>query len=122
MYPKHYFFSRENYAFYSFIIALMGDYFEEFRLNMKYYRDERKLSQSELAVLADCSNGLIGNIEAGKVHPSFETITAIAAALKVHPADLFLRNSSSSSEKIKNYIKNCLYSEIDRILTTRFPK
>lgn len=55
-------------------------------MNVKYYRDRRGMTQAELAVQADCSNGLIGNIEAGNTHPSFDTIVALARALGVHPA------------------------------------
>ena len=39
-------------------------------MNVKHYRDRRGMTQAELAVQADCSNGLIGNIEAGNTHPS----------------------------------------------------
>ena len=48
----------------------MDGYFDEFRMNVKHYRDRRGMTQAELAVQADCSNGLIGNIEAGNTHPS----------------------------------------------------
>lgn len=61
----------------------MDAYFEDFRLNVKYYRDKRRMTQAELAVQADCSNGLIGNIEAGNTHPSFDTIVALATVLGV---------------------------------------
>lgn len=100
----------------------MSDYFDEFRLNVKYYRDLKNLSQSALAIQVNCSNGLIGNIESGKAHPSFETIVSIADALNVHPADLFLRDSSKSKQQVKEYIKNTLHKEIDRIIETSFPE
>lgn len=43
----------------------MEDYFESFRLNLKYYQEKNEISQSQLAIGADCTNGLIGQIEAG---------------------------------------------------------
>ena len=99
----------------------MEDYFEDVRINMKYYREQKKLNQCELAIQANCSNGLIGNIEAGKAHPSFNTILAISKALEIHPADLFLRNSSQSKLEIREYLKQNFHKEIDRFIDNNFP-
>ncbi len=54
-----------------------------------YYRRERNFSQRDLAIQADCTDGMIGQIEAEKSKPSFDMIIRLAA-LEVHPADLFL--------------------------------
>lgn len=99
----------------------MEDYFDEFRFNMKYYREIKSLNQCELAIQADCSNGLIGNIEAGKAHPSFNTIIAIAKALGIHPADLFLRNASQTKIETREYLKESLHREIDKLIERDFP-
>ena len=99
----------------------MDGYFDEFRMNVKYYRDRRGMTQAELAVQADCSNGLIGNIEAGNTHPSFDTIMALARALGVHPADLFLRNASETRREIKIYLKETRHRELDRLVDSGFP-
>lgn len=99
----------------------MEDFFEDFRLNMKYYREQKNLNQCELAIQADCSNGLIGNIEAGKAHPSFNTIIAVSKALGIHPADLFLRNASQSKLETREYLKENLHKEIDRFIDNDFP-
>ena len=48
---------------------------------------------------ANSSNGQIGNIEAGKAFPSFELILRIANAFSIHPADLFLRDSSKIQDR-----------------------
>lgn len=94
----------------------MSSVYDEFRMNLKYYREKRSLSQSDLAVQADCSNGLIGNIEAGKVKPSFETIVKLSAALSIHPADLFLRETSKSNETMRNELKERINAAIDEII------
>ena len=52
----------------------MEDFYETFRLNMKFYREKIGFSQSELAIQANSSNGMIGNIESGKAKPSFDNI------------------------------------------------
>ena len=94
----------------------MDSFYEDFRMNIKYYRDLRGLNQSELAIQADSSNGMIGNIESGKAYPSFKNILAIAKALKVHPADLFLRDASKSKEEIRTILKEQIGKEIDQII------
>lgn len=89
---------------------------EEFRLNLKYYRELKGWSQSQLAVQADSSNGQIGNIESGKAFPSFELIYRLASALDIHPADLFLRNASVSKEKINQAISTIVQEKIPKLI------
>lgn len=90
----------------------MDEYAEEFRKNLKYYREQKGWSQSELAIQADSSNGQIGNVEAGKASPSIDLVFRIARALSIHPADLFLRDSSKAQNrelysKYHELINNC---------------
>lgn len=94
----------------------MRDYYDAFRQNLKYYRTKACLSQSELAVQVDCSNGLIGNIEAGKVKPSFDTIIKIAEALSITPADLFIKDCSKSRITTKENIKKSLILSVNKII------
>ena len=91
----------------------MEDYFDIFRMNMKYYREQKNLNQSELAIQANSSNGMIGNIESGRAKPSFDNIIKIAAALEVHPADLFLRNASTTVNNTKNLLRTKLLPQIE---------
>ena len=88
-------------------------------MNMKYYREQKKISQSQLAIGADCTNGLIGQIEAGTTKPSFERIVNIANALNVHPADLFLRNASTTVSNTKNLLKTELIPQIEEFVEKR---
>ena len=94
----------------------MDDFFEIFRLNMKFYREQKKISQSQLAIGADCTNGLIGQIEAGTTKPSFDRIISIAAALKIHPADLFLRNASTTVASTKDILREKLLPQIETFI------
>ena len=94
----------------------MEDFFDSFRLNIKFYRERMGFSQSELAIQANSSNGMIGNIESGKAKPSFDNILKIAAALKIHPADLFLRNASSTVSNTKNLMKTKLIPQIEEFI------
>ena len=94
----------------------MDDFYEIFRLNMKFYREKVGYSQSELAIQANSSNGMIGNIESGKAKPSFDNILKIAAALKIHPADLFLRNASSTVASTKEILREKLLPQIETFI------
>ena len=83
---------------------------------MKFYREQKKISQSQLAIGADCTNGLIGQIEAGTTKPSFDRIISIAAALKIHPADLFLRNASTTVANTKEILREKLLPQIETFI------
>ena len=97
----------------------MEDYLEIFRLNVKFYREQKQMSQSQLAIGADCTNGLIGQIEAGSTKPSFERIVNIANTLGVHPADLFLRNASTTVTGVKNLLRTELIPQIEEFVEKR---
>ncbi len=94
----------------------MENFFEDFRMNLKFYREQKGYSQSELAIQANSSNGMIGNIESGKAKPSFDNICKIAAALNIHPADLFLRNASSTVNRTKSLLKEELVPLIENFI------
>lgn len=94
----------------------MENFFEDFRINLKFYREQKGFSQSELAIQANSSNGMIGNIESGKAKPSFDNICKIATALGVHPADLFLRNASSTVNNTKTLLKEELLPLIENFI------
>ena len=90
----------------------MSNYLDDFRMNMKYYREQAGISQTHLSVLCECGTGTIGGIEAGKAKPSFDMMIKIADALKVNPADLFIRDSSKEKVQIRDILK----TEFDTIL------
>lgn len=90
----------------------MKNYLEDFRMNIKYYREKLGISQTQLSIQCDCGTGTIGGIESGKAKPSFDMIVRIADALKVNPADLFVRNSSNCRVETKKKLE----AEFERIL------
>ena len=83
----------------------MENYLDEFRMNVKYYREEMGISQMQLSIICDCGTGTIGGIESGKAKPSFDMMIKIAQALKVTPADLFIRDISKSKSQLKQELK-----------------
>lgn len=90
----------------------MDKYFDDFRMNMKFYREQAGFSQTYLSILCNCGTGTIGGIESGKAKPSFDMMIKIANALNINPADFFIRNAS----KNKNELRKCLESEFNSIL------
>ena len=85
----------------------MNNYLDDFRMNMKYYREKAGISQTHLAIMCECGSGTIGGIESGKAKPSFDMMIRIAEALKISPADFFYqrlipdpRRASQQSETL----------------------
>ena len=74
----------------------MDKYFDDFRMNMKFYREQAGFSQTYLSILCNCGTGTIGGIESGKAKPSFDMMIKIANALNINPADFFIRNASKN--------------------------
>ncbi len=98
----------------------MEDLFEIFRFNIKYYRSERNYSQRDLAIQADCTDGMIGQIEAGRTKPSFDMIVKLSNALDVHPADLFLRDASKIQEKLESLLGELCFQDLPKIIEKKF--
>lgn len=93
----------------------MDNYLDEFRMNVKYYREEMGISQTQLSIICDCGTGTIGGIESGKAKPSFDMMIKIAQALKVTPADLFIRDISKSKTELKQELKQQFESILYRL-------
>ena len=98
----------------------MDSYLKELVANIKYYRQQRGISQAKLAEYCDCSDGMIGLIESEKAKPSIDLLLKISEALQVHPADLFLRHASKNNAFIKDKIEKTLIDDIHKILAENF--
>lgn len=97
----------------------MNEFQEIFVENLKFYRKEKGISQEKLAEACDCATATIGCIEICRQLPSFEMIIKIASALEVHPADLFLRNASTTVKNTKNLLKTELIPQIEEFVEKR---
>ena len=98
----------------------MNSYQSIFIENLKYYRNKKGISQAKFAEACDCGTGTIGSIEAARQFPSFDLLFRMADVLKIHPADLFLRDASKSDEEIKKHIENILAEGLKNLLETEF--
>jgi len=63
--------------------------YQQFGLNVIYYRKKKRLSQSQLAELVDIHRTYVSSIELGKVSISFDVLFKLAEALDTTPSKLF---------------------------------
>lgn len=63
--------------------------YEKFGLNVVYYRKRKKLTQMQLAELANIDRSHISAIELGNVGVSFDVIFKLCEVLETKPKDLF---------------------------------
>lgn len=63
--------------------------YQQFGLNVVYYRKKKRLSQTQLAELVNIHRTYVSSIELGKVSVSFDVLFKLAEALDVAPAKLF---------------------------------
>ncbi|OXT01640.1 hypothetical protein B7H23_01320 [Notoacmeibacter marinus] len=93
-----------------------------FAIRLRKVRDDRALSQSELARLAGLQPSAIAHFEAGRRKPSFDNVRALAKALKIS-ADYLLgsqtattafRDEEKLSFKDRDFIQNIIDTMIEK--------
>lgn len=65
------------------------DLYQQFGLNVVYYRKKKRLSQTQLAELVDIHRTYVSSIELGKVSVSFDILFKLAEVLEVPASKLF---------------------------------
>lgn len=65
------------------------DYLQKFAKNLKRLRNEKSMSQDDLAVSDEISHSMISLIETAKTDLTVSKVKIIADALGVHPRELF---------------------------------
>ena len=63
--------------------------YQQFGLNVVYYRKKRRLSQTQLAEMVDIHRTYVSSIELGKVSVSFDILFKLAEVLEVPTSKLF---------------------------------
>ena len=66
---------------------------------IRFYRQQRQLSQAALAEKADISVTFLSNIERGIKYPTSDTLSAIANALNVEVYELFRHDHSPAKNR-----------------------
>lgn len=90
---------------------------EIFIENLKAIRKAKGMTQTELAVQADVSSGMIGDIESGRRNPTLITIEKIALALDVPVQQLFhdsLADYPDSALDSKEELKQLIHELVDK--------
>ena len=64
-------------------------YYEQFGLNVVYYRKKKRLTQMKLAEMVDIDRSHISAIELGNVGVSFDVIFKLCEVLEITPKQLF---------------------------------
>jgi transcriptional regulator with XRE-family HTH domain len=89
--------------------------------NMKRCRSILGLSQMALAERIGCSTTLIGNIETLHRFPSADSLNRIAAALRIHPSELFAEDSAAINRieyaiEVRDRLESRIHEAIDEAL------
>lgn len=63
--------------------------YEQFGLNVVYYRKKKRLTQMKLAELAEIDRSHISAIELGNVGVSFDLVCKLCEVLEITPKQLF---------------------------------
>jgi|GEM_PF-5535506 len=95
-----------------------------FSKNLKYLREQKKLSQNKLAELSDVNQTTIARWESEEISPSLDNIYDLSLALNVSVADLTGKDLTSTHnineirrEQLNDLsaLDNVLYSKKDKI-------
>ena len=78
-------------------------------------RKQKNISQMELCLRANMSQGFLTNIETGKKEPSTMTLIRIAEALEVSPREFFPESTNESDINVKNEIKSEIMELLARL-------
>lgn len=78
-------------------------------------RKQKNISQMELCLRANMSQGFLTNIETGKKEPSAMTLIRIAEALEVSPREFFPESTNESDINVKSEIKSEIMELLARL-------
>ena len=78
-------------------------------------RKQKNISQMELCLRANMSQGFLTNIETGKKEPSAMTLIRIAEALEVSPREFFPESTNESDINVKKEIKSEIMELLARL-------
>ena len=87
-----------------------------FAKNLRRLRNERSISQMELADMADLSTTFINEIENERKWPSVESLTKLVRALGVEPGQFFSPDivmEPSDAEILKSKLANLITSAVN---------
>ena len=87
-----------------------------FSKNLKFLREQRKLSQNKLAELSNVNQTTIARWENEEISPSLDNIYDVALALNISIADLAGKDLTNDKNEMFNELDNLLFSKA-KVLT-----
>lgn len=88
--------------------------------NIKKYRKEKGLTQSQLSKLSDIPVITLGRYERGERNPSIDILQKISEALKVPINDLYTPKNNETSELLKKLPNNDIGNTLKEIFSCAF--
>ena len=83
--------------------------------NLKYLREQRQLTQDDLAAMIDVTGKTITNIENAGTFPKPETIYRLSKAFDISPAELFLSEEERKYNGLDSIMKSHIRKEVERL-------
>ena len=83
--------------------------------NLKYLREQRQLTQDDLAAMIDVTGKTITNIENAGTFPKPETIYRLSKAFDISPAELFLSEEERRYTGLDSIMKSHIRKEVERL-------
>ena len=79
-------------------------------------RKRAGISQRELVARIDGSSGYVSLVESGARSPSQDTVSEIAAAIGVHPLELYVLATIEDAERVLRYERHSLLATLRRAI------
>lgn len=83
--------------------------------SIRIIRKNKKVSQTELGLRANMSQGFLTDLETGKKEPSAMTLIRIARALEVSPRDFFPDSACTDEINVRSQIKGEIMELLKRL-------
>ena len=83
--------------------------------SIRTIRKKKKVSQTELGLRANMSQGFLTDLETGKKEPSAMTLIRIARALEVSPRDFFPDSADADEINVRSEIKSEIIELLRRL-------
>ena len=89
--------------------------------NLKYFRNQRQLSQAQLAEKAKISITFLSNIERGKMFPKVETLSRLTESLNVEVQELFMADlTPENHKKMLNRLSEDMTKNVNLVMSEVF--
>jgi transcriptional regulator with XRE-family HTH domain len=86
------------------MVKKYNDFFNVIGINVKFYRQEARLTQASLSELVNKSVDTISNIERGVINAKIETLLDICKILKIDFEKLLEKREENKEDNLSNLV------------------